>query len=188
MRVISGTAKGHAIKAPRGFTTRPMADKIKGALFSMLSSMDLEWERVLDLYAGSGSLSIEALSRGAEWADLVEKSPRACEVILDNLEHTKFSGRAKVYCLRVSDFLRSELTSRLGKYDIMFVDPPYADPAIEETLQLIGKGNLFAEDAVLAIGHWPRIELAQQYGSLTLVRRRCHGDSCFSIYRHLGGQ
>src|SRR6476620_616528 len=97
MRVISGVARGFRLKAPEGMRTRPMADKIKEALFSMLMSLEVEPERVLDLYAGSGAVGIEALSRSANWADCVEGRADACAVIRDNLKHTKFDTIAAVH-------------------------------------------------------------------------------------------
>ena len=100
MRVISGEARGHTLKAPKGMTTRPMSDKIKGAVFSMLSGLlsnsDRAWGQILDMYAGSGSIGIEALSRGAEWADFVEVNAGVCRVITDNLEHTKLSPLSSI--------------------------------------------------------------------------------------------
>src|SRR5438045_309949 len=111
MRVISGEARGHTLKAPKGMTTRPMADKIKGAVFSMLSNilsqLDREWGRVLDLYAGTGSIAIEALSRGADWADLVEINAGVCRIISENLEHTKQNQKARVNNRAVHSFLNS---------------------------------------------------------------------------------
>src|SRR6476620_10850582 len=105
MRVISGVARGHRLKAPEGMRTRPMADKIKEALFSVLMSLEVEPSRVLDLYAGSGAVGIEALSRWADWADFVEQRPDACEVIRDNLRHTKFTEIAAVHQTSVESFL-----------------------------------------------------------------------------------
>ena len=109
MRVISGEARGHTLKAPKGMTTRPMSDKIKGAVYSMLSglldSSGREWGHVLDMYAGSGAIGIEALSRGATWADFVEVNAGVCRVISDNLEHTKLGERARVNNRNVAAFL-----------------------------------------------------------------------------------
>src|SRR5687767_9502577 len=105
MRVIAGEAKGARLKGPPSFGTRPMSDKIKGALFSMLGSLGVEPDRVLDLYAGTGSIGIEALSRGAEWADFVEQNAAACAVVRANLDHTKFAESARVHQLPVAAFL-----------------------------------------------------------------------------------
>src|SRR6186997_1338569 len=85
MRVIAGEAKGRYLKGPAGTFTRPMQDKIKEALFSMMDSLDIEVDRMLDLYAGTGSIGIEALSRGATWAEFVDQNAAACKVVRENI-------------------------------------------------------------------------------------------------------
>jgi 16S rRNA (guanine966-N2)-methyltransferase len=184
MRVIAGEAKGFRLKGPAGPFTRPMADKIKGALFSMLASLGVEPDRVLDLYAGTGSIGIEALSRGASHAEFVEQNRAAAEVVRANLAHTKFADRAAVHLTPVASFvLAAERTARSGgPFDFVVLDPPYADPEIVPTLRRVGLSPLVQSGAVVAIGHSPRVALPERTGRLTRMRERCHGDSCFSIY------
>lgn len=178
MRVIAGEAKGHSLKGPPSFSTRPMADKIRGALFSMLASLGVAPDRVLDLYAGTGAIGIEALSRGAEHADFVEHSAGACSVIRANLAHTKLTDRAQVHHTKVGLFL-----SRFeAPYDLVILDPPYADPAIVETLARIAESRLVQSESVVAIGHSPRVTLPDRIGRMTRLKERCHGDCCVSIY------
>ncbi|MCA1668211.1 MAG: RsmD family RNA methyltransferase [Thermomicrobia bacterium] len=182
MRVIAGEAKGHRLKAPKGMLTRPMADKIKGAVFSMLASLGIESERVVDLYAGSGAVGIEFLSRGATWLDAVEQRQDAAAVIADNLAHTKFTARAQVHKTTVQAFLARPT---IGPYDTVMMDPPYADSQIAAVMDLVAsrapdRGIL--PGAVLVIGHSPRVALPAQVRGFGLLRKRCHGDSCFSIY------
>lgn len=178
MRVISGSARGRHLKAPKGMRTRPMADKIREAAFSMLASLGVDPINVLDLYAGSGSVGIEALSRGAERAEFVEQNPAACAVIRDNLASTGFSERARVIQSAVSTYL-----SRVAApYDFVIMDPPYADPAIVDTLEALASSPAVEQGTILLIGHSPRVELPEQAGVLQRIRHRCHGDSCFSIY------
>ncbi|MBX6342164.1 MAG: RsmD family RNA methyltransferase, partial [Thermomicrobiaceae bacterium] len=148
MRVISGSARGRPLKAPRGMTTRPMADKIREAAYSMLASMGVEPHRVLDLYSGSGSVSIEALSRGAEWADLVDQSAAACAVARDNLRTTGFADRAAVHQTTVAAFL----SRARGPYDFVILDPPYADPHIVDTLRAVGDTPAVEDRAIVLIG------------------------------------
>ncbi len=184
VRVIAGEAKGHRLKAPKGMLTRPMADKIKGAVFSMLASLGIESERVLDLYAGSGAVGIEFLSRGASSLDAVEQRADAVAVIQDNLAHTKFTDRAQVHKTTVQAFLARPV---IGPYDTVMMDPPYAAPDIVQTMEMVAarapdRGIKAA--ATLVIGHSPRVTLPERVGDFGLVRKRCHGDSCFSIYRH----
>lgn len=178
MRVIAGEAKGHTLKGPPSPATRPMTDKIRQALFSTLASLGVMPERVLDLYAGTGSIGIEALSRGARWADFVEQSAAACRVIRANLAHTKFTDRARVHQVPVAAFLQRHEEP----YDLIIMDPPYADPEIVQTLEKVAASPLVQSGTVVVVGHSPRVTLPDTVGRLTRLRLRCHGDSCFSIY------
>jgi 16S rRNA (guanine966-N2)-methyltransferase len=178
MRVISGSARGRKLKGPPSSATRPMADKIKGALFNSLASLEVEPEAVLDLYAGTGNIGIEALSRGAIRADFVDQGKDQCAVIRDNLETTGFANVARVHQASVRSFIE---TARLT-YDFVIMDPPYADADIIEILDLLGASSLVQSGSIVVIGHWPRIELPETLGRLERLRHRCHGDSCFSVY------
>ncbi len=178
MRVIAGDRKGFRLKGPAGPGTRPMADKIKGALFSMLDSLGVAPERVLDLYAGTGSIGIEALSRGASRADFVEHTRDACQIIRDNLTSTGFAGTGSVHQMPVKAFISGARTS----YDFVIMDPPYADPEIIPTLDALGNAPLVQCGSIVVIGHSPRVELPDRLGRLDRFRLRCHGDSCFSLY------
>lgn len=187
MRVISGTAKGRTLKGPPGLGTRPMTDRLKTSLFNILSPYGFEGARVLDLYAGTGSLGIEFLSRGAEHAHFVEQNAQVCRIISDNLNTTKLAGRARVFTMPVARFISMQAGKRLdgaAQYDIIILDPPYADPAIPDTLDALARSPLLTEDGILVIGHANRVKLADSYGSgrIERVRHRAMGDSAFSIY------
>ena len=184
MRVIAGERRGFHLKGPAGTFTRPMADRIKEALFSMLASLEVAPVRVLDLYAGTGGIGIEALSRGAEWADFVEQNAAAAAVVRANLAHTRYSDVAEVHQESVSTFLGRAERSVVGitPYDLIVMDPPYADPELVATLERVGRSPLVESDTILVIGHWPRVTLPERAGRLERLRERCHGDSCFSIY------
>lgn len=186
MRVISGDVRGFQLKGPPSRSTRPMNDKLKGALFSMFASLGIEPARVLDLYAGTGSLGIEALSRGAEWADFVEHQGAACGVIRANLAHTRLTKRARVHQMDVAGFVSRG--SNEDPYDLVLLDPPYADSDLVPSLQRVADSPLVQSDGVIAIGHSPRVSLPDQLGSFERLRLRCHGDSCFSIYERPLGQ
>lgn len=183
MRVITGTAKGHRLKAPRGLTTRPMLDRVKESLFSVLEGYGPLRGRVLDLYAGTGSLGIECLSRGAAHADFVEQRSHVCRIIRDNLIHTRLDERGRVHCMPVERFVK--LARASAAYDIMIMDPPYADPAIEQTIATLTTSGLPRDTAVLVVGHSPRVALSDGYGRWERVKFRRLGDSCFSIYRQM---
>ncbi|MGH2561795.1 MAG: 16S rRNA (guanine(966)-N(2))-methyltransferase RsmD [Thermomicrobiales bacterium] len=181
MRVIAGDAKGRRLKGPAGTFTRPMTDKVKEALFSTLWSLGVEPDRVLDLYAGTGALGIEALSRGASWAEFVEQNGGACAVVRDNLAHTRYGEFSQVHHVSVATFIARARTSE-EPFDLVILDPPYADPDIAQTVAEIGRSPLVQSGSVVVVGHWPRLVLPEQIGAFVLLRSRCHGDSCFSIY------
>src|SRR2546426_7496747 len=123
MRVISGQAKGHRLKVPKGRAVRPTAGRVKEALFNILPH-DLSGLRVLDLFAGTGNLSAEALSRGAAAAILVDFSPKAGRTIRENLRMLGFSDRSELWTVSVLQSVR--LLSRRGEtFDLIFFDPPY---------------------------------------------------------------
>ncbi|MFC1957133.1 16S rRNA (guanine(966)-N(2))-methyltransferase RsmD [Chloroflexota bacterium] len=179
MRVIAGKAKGHLLKVPRGTPTRPATDLVRGAIFSILENITSDWTLVLDLFSGSGALGIEALSRGAGWVDFVDRERRCCDIIRQNLEKTGFTTEAKVYCCNVSkaiSFLDKE-------YNVVLMDPPYSDSSIGKLITKLATSRLVGTDSILVTTHSPRLPLAQNYATLTLIKERRHGDSCISLYR-----
>ena len=179
MRVIAGKAKGFILKVPRRAATRPATGLVRGAIFSILETRVSNWGRVLDVFSGSGSLGIEALSRGAGWVDFVEHEPRCCAIIKHNLEKTGFRDQAHVYCCRVVkaiSFLDKE-------YDIILMDPPYSDSSISDTIERLATSRLVADETTLIVTHSPHLSLKAKYASLTLVKERRHGDSCIAVYQ-----
>lgn len=193
MRVIAGSAKGHPLRAPTTMSTRPMADRVKELLFNILSGMGYpeEGDRVLDLYAGTGSLGIEALSRGAAWVDFVEQAAAPGQCITANLHTTGLASQGKLYAMTVHTFLRmaQHLTITDGAshndagYDIIFCDPPYADPTIPALLTELGDWPGMHEGGVLAFGHATQVALPDTVGRLMRVRYRRWGGSAFSLYQ-----
>ena len=187
MRVIAGDARSVPLVAPKGSTTRPTSDLLKGAMFSMLG------ERggrgcVLDLFAGSGALGIEALSRGAEWCDFVEQSPAACSAIRANLEKTRLVERAGVHCLPVQRWL-AQAAGVAGRkvdahanYDLVLVDPPYLLAGQDALLRALGESGLLRAGATVVLEHSRRFLPPPVPGPLALQRTRVHGDSAFSLY------
>ena len=178
MRVITGSAKGHRLKFPKGTTTRPATDLVRGAIFSILENITDDWARVLDLFSGSGALGIEALSRGAGWVDFVEQEAKCCAIIKENLEHTKLAAKAQIYCRDAKKalyFLDKE-------YSIILMDPPYSDTSIGSLLSQLATSALVGEDTVLVITHSPRLTLDSTYAPLDLIKEHRHGDSCIALY------
>lgn len=179
MRVIAGEFRGFPLKAPRTTATRPTSDKIRGAIFSMLAARGMNAPaRVLDLYAGTGALAIEALSRGAGHADLVERAPAACAVIRENLTKTRLTDRARV--------LQTDVERALGRlqgpYDLVFLDPPYTDPRADAMIGQLGNRGLVANGSVVVYEHSKRREPPPGCGPLAAGVTRCHGDTCITIY------
>ncbi|MDO8673096.1 MAG: 16S rRNA (guanine(966)-N(2))-methyltransferase RsmD [Dehalococcoidia bacterium] len=178
MRVIAGVAKGHQLKAPKAGTTRPTSDLIKGAMFSIVEGISPAWSTVLDLYAGSGALGIEALSRWADRADFVESSPAACAVLRENLNHTKLTDKARIYCIPVE----KAIASLRARYDIIIVDPPYNMANLSGLLESVAGSALVDGETTLVVEHSRRVALETGYGPLKLVKSRCHGDTVVSVF------
>ena len=179
MRVIAGKVKGHQLKAPKRTTTRPATDLVRGAIFSILETTTSNWTRVLDLFAGSGALGIEALSRGADWVDFVEHAPRCCDIIRQNLEKTRLAAQAHVYCCSVVKAL-----SFLDKeYSIILMDPPYSNSSIGNLIAQLATSRLVGIDSIVVVTHSPHLHLDSTYAPLNLIKERRHGDSCIAIYR-----
>jgi len=163
---------------PKG-PTRPATDLVRGAIFSILENTTGDWELVLDLFAGSGALGIEALSRGAGWVDFVERNARCCAIIRENLEKTRLAAQAHIYCCSVARAL-----SFLDKeYSIILIDPPYSNPSIGSLVAQLAGSKLVGADTVLVVTHSPHLPLGSNYASLSLVKEHRHGDSYITIYR-----
>lgn len=179
MRVTGGELRGFSLRTPKGSGTRPMSDRLKLTLFSMLAARDQPRGLVLDLFAGTGALGIEALSRGAEHADFVEQNGDMCGVIRENLVHTRLTPVADVHKQSVSGFLAHPPAKR---FDLIFMDPPYADPHIASTVTAVGEAGILSEEGLVVLGHSSRRDFPERLGPLVVTSRRCHGDSCISFY------
>ena len=178
MRVIAGIAKGHHLKFPKGTTTRPATDLVRGAVFSILENLTDRWDMVLDLFSGSGAMGIEALSRGAGWVDFVDREPRCCAIIKENLSTTGLVEHSHIYC---SDVVKT--LAGLGKeYDIIIMDPPYADTSIGSLIENMADTKLVGEHTVIVVTHSPRVKFELKYASLNQIKEHRHGDSCIAIY------
>jgi 16S rRNA (guanine966-N2)-methyltransferase len=186
MRVIAGTARGRRLKSPPArprsgvVAVRPSSDLMRGAIFSALASLGVELSRVLDIYAGSGALGIEALSRGASWCDFVERDAAACTVIRENLRLTGFEDRAAVHCIHAERAI-----TRLGDpYSLILADPPYLDQGALSVLNQVASSPLVRPgETILVFEHGARSEPAAALGPMKLLNSRRHGDSAVSIYR-----
>ena len=145
MRIITGSAKGVKLLTLEGLETRPTAERTKEAVFSMLQ-FDIEGRKVLDLFSGSGQMSLEALSRGAESAVMLDKSKEAVNIINKNAEKTRLSDKCKVFCTDCFDYLKR---NKGEKFDLIFIDPPYALKLVESSLKALLDSNVLKPTSII---------------------------------------
>lgn len=181
MRIITGTARGRRLITPEGLDVRPTPEKVKEALFSALQ-FDIEGRRVLDLFAGSGQLGIEALSRGAKNATFVDLSPVSVRTIEKNLDTACLKEKARVIKTDYATFCASSREI----FDIAFLDPPYEEglllPAVKAVLPLMSDyGTVICE-------HPPHVELPQEIGGFSVSRTYRYGKINITVYRKVGNE
>lgn len=182
MRVITGSAKGKKLITLLGDdVVRPTADRVKEGIFSAIQ-FDIEGRRILDLFAGSGQLGIEALSRGAEKATFVDNSEQAANVIKKNLENTALSDKAKVL---KGDFLSFAASCR-EEFDIAFVDPPYKSALFEKAIEALSP--LMSEYGIILCEHPINIQLSENIKDFSLSRSYKYGKIVVDLYRKRGGE
>jgi len=181
MRVTAGVERGRKIRAPRGSTTRPTGAKVREAIFNILGP--LAPYPVLDLYAGTGALGIEALSRGASHATFVERDSRALAALHRNLREFGFLDRARVIVTSVVAALQRLSTEKRKKFGCVFLDPPYAAGDVEPVLGLLSGGEVLDHGAVVVVEHDRRHLPPEHVGALQMVDRRFYGDTGLSFYR-----
>ena len=181
MRIIAGEFKGRRLVTPRGSTTRPTADQVRIALMDTLGPR-LPDARVLDLFAGSGSVGLEALSRGALHATFVERDPRAVAALDENIRTLGVEPRAVV--------ARGDVSRQLGRlaaggrrFEIVFLDPPYALDLGEQALAALAPGELVAPEGVVIAQHFTKRPPAAEYGVLRAFRTRRFGETTLTFFR-----
>ena len=179
MRVIAGKAKGHKLVAPKSDRVRPALDQVKEAIFNIL--FDVEGLSVLDLFAGSGSVGIEALSRGAKRCVFVEEWQPAINSIITNLEHTKLKDSAKVIKFSVKKAIN--FFNREGsQFDLIFVDPPYEKDLVNKTLEHIAGTTLIHDDTIIVVEHHPKEPISEDI-DLTITDSRKYGQTYISFLK-----
>lgn len=178
MRVVSGTARGVVLKTPEGLQTRPTADKVKEAMFSILQ-FDLPGTAVLDLFGGTGQLGIEALSRGANSAVFVDAWEKACTLIRENLRRTKFEQKSRVVR---SDYL-SFLRSCKEQFDIILLDPPYAEVFLETALNCITEIDILRTGGIIVCERPIDKALTYEFQGYTRSKDYKYGKTLITLYR-----
>ncbi len=180
MRVITGKARGIQLKTPDGMLTRPTADRVKEALFSIIN-FDIPEASVLDLFGGTGQLGIEALSRGARSAVFVDAREDACKLIRENLKRTKLESQGRVVR---SDYL--EYLSRCReKFDIILLDPPYAEVFLENALKRITEIDILHSNGIIVTERPLGKELPWEFEGFARSRDYKYGKTLLTIYRKM---
>jgi len=177
MRIIAGKAGGIQLKSLKGRDVRPTLDRVKESLFNIIAYY-IDGAEVLDLFAGFGSLGIEALSRGAKHADFVESERRHLKIIEENLEKSNLNKNASVYQNDVFDFLEG----CQKRYNLIFMDPPYKRDFTEETINLIIENNLLKEKGLI-ISERDSSEETFEFEELNIIKNREYGNTVITIYQ-----
>jgi 16S rRNA (guanine(966)-N(2))-methyltransferase RsmD len=188
MRVIAGEYRSRRLETPRGMATRPTSDKLRETLFNVLGPR-VTGAKFVDLYAGSGAVGIEAISRGAEFVWFAEKAPAAVAAIKANLRELKVAGGYAIEDRGVARLL-SGLVKGARMVDVVFLDPPYeAAEEYRRTMEFFGEhaAEVLAEDAVVIAEHAKKAELAERFGELERYRVLEQGDAALSFYRRMIG-
>lgn len=180
MRVITGTARGVQLKTPDGLDTRPTADRVKEAMFSSIQ-FDIPGARVLDLFGGTGQLGIEALSRGASCAVFVDGGEAACRLIKENLKRTRLEALGRVFR---SDYLQY-LDRCSEKFDIIFLDPPYAEVFLETSLNRIREIDILESNGIIVTERPVGKELLFSCEGYERSKDRKYGNTLVTIFRKL---
>lgn len=178
MRVIAGTARSIQLKSREGLTTRPTGDRVKEAMFNVIQ-FEIEGRRVLDLFGGSGQLAIEALSRGASWADIVDQSRQAADIIRENLERTRLEGKARVYVADYMDYLHR----CKERYDLIFLDPPYAEKFLENAIKHISEIDILKTGGIIVCERPLGKILEAEDPSLHRSKEYRYGKTVITVFR-----
>ena len=177
MRVIAGSARGVVLRAPAGRETRPTSARLRESLFAMLEAADTDFASVVDLYAGSGALGIEALSRGAGRCLFVDSNRRACILVRENLRRAGFAQRGRVVAARVGRWRPSADRA----FSLVLADPPYDDAVAWADIDR-SIGGALAADAVIAVEHAARTDAPLSLAGCSRWRDRRHGDGAIAAY------
>lgn len=183
MRIISGSKGGLRLKGPKGKETRPTEDRIKESLFNILSNIGGE-DLVLDLFAGSGSIGLEFVSRGADRVYFVDKSKNSIDCINDNIDHTKSRDQSRVirndFSKALNFFSKKELV-----FDYIFMDPPYEKGLIVKALELIGEKELLDKEGLIIVEHESNLILDEQLYDFKKVDQRNYGAKTLTFYKYV---
>ncbi len=178
MRVISGERRGIVLKAPDGMKTRPTADRVKEALFSIIQ-FELPAAKVLDLFGGTGQLGIEALSRGAERAVIIDSGKDACKIINENIRRTNYESKANVICCDYASYLQR----CTEKFNIIFLDPPYNENFLENALKMITEIDILQSSGIIVAERPMGKDLDLDFPGFSRSKDYKYGKTLLTLYR-----
>jgi len=181
MRIIAGYAKGRNIKSIPGLSTRPLLEKVRGAIFNILRNEIIEKE-ILDLYSGTGSIGLEALSRGAKNVIFIDNNLLCIKTIQENFKNFGFEDCATVYKNDIEKAL-AIITKKALKFDIIFIDPPYLKNLCVMNLKLVEEINILQSSGIIVIHHQKKEILPDKFEHIYLTDKRKYGDAIISMYR-----
>jgi 16S rRNA (guanine966-N2)-methyltransferase len=183
MRIVAGTFRSRRLKSLKGLALRPTSDRLRETLFNILG-MRVEGSRFLDLFAGTGAIGIEAISRGAAFAVFVENHSAAVRLIRENLASLGIEARARIIAANAVSAIAKLDKSPFGPFDFIFLDPPYAlEQEYGATLSALEQSSLTGESTIIIAEHRKSFMLPASAGKLEQVRVVRHGDASLSFYR-----
>ena len=180
MRVITGSIKGHPLKTVQNRALRPTSGKVKEALFNILQK-EISGSCFLDLYAGTGSIGIEALSRGACHVTFVESNRAILKILRHNLKRLGFETKSSILGMTALKFLKSKSLSN-QRFDILYVDPPYHGSELKKLLPLLTCSDMIKSNSLMIIEHFHKTEMESSIGALQKRRTYLYGDTSLTVY------
>ncbi|MEG0258507.1 MAG: 16S rRNA (guanine(966)-N(2))-methyltransferase RsmD [Lysinibacillus sp.] len=184
MRVVAGERKGMPLKAITGTTTRPTTDKVKESIFNIIGPF-FDGGMVLDLFAGSGGLGIEALSRGAENAIFIEKDAKAFQILQENITKCRYDDDVELFRIDAKRAVKA-LLKRDVTFKLVFLDPPYHQKEYYDLAQVLVDNEKIQKDGIILCEHAKGVVLPHHFGAFTLQRQETYGETIISVYRFTG--
>lgn len=183
MRIIAGKAKGQKLISPKTMETRPTLDRVKEAMFSIIQGYIPNAE-VVDVFAGTGSLGLEAASRGAKEVYLIDKSPVTYPLLKENVKKLKFQDFA--HTLNMDSYEALRLLAKKGKvFDLIFIDPPYCKEMIPEAIKIIEENNMMDKEGIIVTKIDSIEEIYEGYKDIKLIRSKKYGNTTVCFYKYL---
>ena len=181
LRVISGKARGLKLDTPKNQDVRPTTDRVKESLFNMINSYIMD-SNILDLFAGTGSLGIECLSRGAKNCVFVDKSKDSINIVRSNVKKARVENESTILNVDFKDAVK-RLSTQNQKFDVIFMDPPYYENMFIECLKSIDKFNLLDEDGIIVVEHDTKDLFEDSIGRLNKSREKKYGNTTLTFYK-----